>query len=220
MRFLILFLIVCVAIRAEDKGAISVNGTAKAEVQPDQVEWSFAIYAKAKTIEAAASEAQAAQDRMMSRLSDLKIPKDGLFAQGMSQGPVWRQDQGQRTPDGFFSRRSFKLSISDLALYESITTKFFLDSQIEVIRFNESSTKLVETERRLVVIALVDARERAEAIAAQLKVHLGHVRFVNSNIGNHAILNAPTLNVVLSNLPSLETLTVSADVSATFDIEQ
>jgi hypothetical protein len=220
MRILILILILCVAAKADDKGTISVNGAAKTQIQPDKAEWTFALAAKAKTIEEAASEAQVAQDRMVSRLSELKIPKDGLVSQGMSQGPVWRQDQDQRIPDGFFSRLSFKLSISDLALYETITTRFFLDNHIEVLRFDESSSKFAEAERKQVVLALADARERAEAIASQLKVHLGHVRFVNSNIVNPVNLNASIVSVFGTNLPSLEPLTVSANIFVTFDIEQ
>jgi uncharacterized protein YggE len=111
---------------AETGGTIFVVGESKTLITPDNAEWTFVIHAKGKTIEDAAMEAQAAQERMMARLDDLKIPRGALLAEGMSQGPSWRSDQGQRVPDGFFSRRSFKLSISNLELYGAITEKFLV----------------------------------------------------------------------------------------------
>src|SRR5271157_4135150 len=220
MRIVFLFLALCItSFAAETGGTIAVVGESKALVTPDYAEWTFVIHAKGKTIEDAALEAQAAQDRMMARLGDLKIPRDGLVTEGMSQGPSWRSDQGQRVPDGFFSRRSFKLSISNLELYGAITEKFFLDSHIEVLGVSYSSKDRAAAERAQILLALSDAKERAEAIATKINARLGRVLFVQAN-GPAQIFDMSKLNSEASNLPPLAPIVVSASVQVSYEIQQ
>lgn len=222
MRSLLLFLAACVTAYAANPRAIDVSGKSEGSVAPDTAVWRFDIYATANTVDMAAAEVQIARDRMMTRLAELKISPDSLASEGISQGALWRYDNGRRRSNGYFSEYFYKLTVNDVKQYEPITEKFFLDGKIQVNGVSLSSKNEREAYRAQIVRALVDARANAEVIAAQLNLQLGRVLEVHVNdfASGREMFGVGLRNAssVSSESPPLTSIPVSAMVQVEYEI--
>ena len=218
MRYLFIFLLACAVARASDGGQINVSGSAREVVPPDRATWRFTIYSTAPSVEAAAANARAAQDRLMGRMAQLQVPADTLVSEGMRQGALWRYDQGHRLPDGFFTELSYKLKLTDLKEYPVVSEKLFLDSLIEVQNVELTSTKKASAERDAIRSALVDAREKAETIAQEIHAKLGSVKDVSCQSDEPVVVRGMMMAAARASQPALEPIVVNARVSVTYRI--
>jgi uncharacterized protein YggE len=220
MRIAVLLLLAGSVCWAAEARTISVQGSASGSVPVDTVGWEFSIYTSADSIAAASAAADAARDRMQARLAALKIPPGALVSEGMSQGTVWIFAGSRRRPDGYYTQRSFRLTLHDLRLYPAVSEKLFVDSAIEVQRVSTSSTRQRDAERAQLVRALVDAKANAELIAGQLGLRLGAVRSVSCFPPEPEIPERVELGgfAVRSQAAPLEPVAVQATVTVVYDI--
>jgi uncharacterized protein YggE len=171
------FILLCVASRASAQipggRTISVNGNAEVRVAPDEVILSVGVETDAKDIAVARSDNDSRVKAIVQALRTQGVSADHVKTEFLDLQPRYRDYDARRDFLGYLARRSLVVTIRDVSKFESILSSVLAAgaNYVHGIEFRTTELRKHRDEARR--LALIAAREKAEAMAATMKVSLG-----------------------------------------------
>lgn len=179
-----------------DPGGISVAGTGTVTVTPDLAVLSIGVEAGGATVAEARQRAAAALDAVIASLKRNGVDEKDIKTQGLNIRPEY-SSRPTSTPViiGYVTTNSVSVKIRKLDNASKV-----LDDAVEaggdVTRVNGISFEVDKPERfqaEARELAMKDARDRAEALAANAGVKLGRPRSISESFGGPLPFGAPQM---------------------------
>ena len=167
----------CVTLTASAQSAaprtISVSGTAEMKVAPDEVILSVGVETDSKDITVARSANDARVKAISQAVESLGVPATLVKTDFLDLQPRYRNYPTREDFLGYFARRSIVITIRDVSKFESTLSAVLAAgaNYVHGIEFRTTELRKHRDEARR--LALIAAREKAEAMAATMKVSLG-----------------------------------------------
>ncbi len=172
--------------------AVSVAGSARLYVEPDEAGIVFTLYSKEKVLNDAKQKNDALLQRLQAILKDFSIEQNNFALHHSTVEPEYRYDRqtDKRIFDGHSIRQTIWVKITDISRYESFVTAL-LNAGIDRIDHTEFSNSQAAAHRekartKAVQAAIQKASALCAAAAGHKPVTLGRVleiREVNINSG-------------------------------------
>ncbi len=160
--------------------SIRVTGEATLAVKPDQAQIDIGVVTQASTAQTAASENAQSLDAVLAELRRALTSGADIRTSGYSLNPNYRypKDGGTPTITGYTASNTIQLKINDLSLVgKAIDTATGSGAnKIQRLAFTLKDERAAQAEA--LKEASVKAREKAEAVAAALRVKIGRILFV------------------------------------------
>ncbi len=152
--------------------AISVTGTARIYVEPDEVSISMTLHSKDAVLMKAKKKNDALLQKFQAILKDFNIEKKNLALNHSTVQPEYRYNRDdERILTGYTIRQNISVKIKDLTKYEPFVTAL-LNAGIDRIhetRFSNSQLKKHREEARKKAVAA--AIEKARLLCTAAEVH-------------------------------------------------
>ena len=229
MTFLIVMAI-CATTFAEEihPPTISVSGEGVVEATPDRAKISVAVVTRAKNpSEVQNSNARAAAS-VINSIVALGVERKNISTGNYSFNPIYRHtDNGKRILDGYEATNSVTIIVDDLNLVGKIidTALSHGANHVDGLEFGLRNKNSYRDEA--LRLAVLDAKRKAEIVAAALGKSIVGVRNVNVNSSSIAApRNMKMARAVMEDSNAFETpiesgtLTCSASVHVEFEISQ
>ena len=163
----------------EQKNAITVSGTAKLEVEPDQVE----IYVKIETFDEKAENAKnenaKVADRVIKALKRQGIKDDDIETTSFFLNPKYRYDRNKNENilQGYTLTNVLKVTTKDVDDAGKIIDTAVDNGAngIDRVSFGLSKEKQKEVSGEALIRAAEVAKDKAESLASSLGINLGEV---------------------------------------------
>jgi uncharacterized protein YggE len=171
------FILLCVTSSASAQvpggRTISVNGNAEVRIAPDEVILSVGVETDSKDIAVARSENDSRVKAIVEALRRQGVSADHVKTEFLDLQPRYRDYEVRRDFLGYFARRSLVVTIRDVSTFESMLSSVLGAgaNYVHGIEFRTTELRKHRDEARR--LALVAAREKAQAMAATMKVSLG-----------------------------------------------
>ncbi len=160
--------------------SIRVTGEATLSVKPDQAQIDIGVVTQALTAQTAASENAQRLDAVLTELRHALASGADIQTAGYSVNPNYRypKEGGTPTITGYTATNTIQLKINDLSLVgKAIDTATRSGAnKIQRLTFTLKDERAAQAEA--LKEASIKAREKAEAIAAALRVKIGRILFV------------------------------------------
>src|SRR5262245_54793278 len=174
----VMAVLACAAsVRAQESNlpAIVTTGQALVRRAPDVAFVGVSVETRAKTSRDAQSANSETANAVLKRISDLGIPKDALKTTSLRVEQEFDYNNGRRTPRGYVARNTVEVRVDDVTKAGEVADAAVQAgaTSIEGIRFDLKDR--ANAEREALRLAVVDARGRAEAIAAGAGRNLGNI---------------------------------------------
>jgi uncharacterized protein YggE len=177
---------------AANQATISVSGSGEVAAQPDQAIVFVSVTATAENASAAASQVAANVSALRTALDDSNLTSDvrttdysirQQTAQDQFPGPPGQGDQQTVT---YVARQSFAVTVRNVTESGSVIDVAVAAGATDVrgIQFTLSEERRRELRAEAIQRAVVDARFRAEAVAAATNLTLGSIQSVSVGGGN------------------------------------
>ena len=156
-------------VQAEETAFIDVSGTGEIQVMPDYVELKITISATEPEVVVAKDKVDEAFDFLSQTAKKNGIDKKDIESAYITNHPVWNYSRdNKRQLTGYAVNRPVTVTIRDLSHYSAFLENILVDSRYQIsntqLKFYDKET-LASKARRL---ALLNAREKAEDMAAVL----------------------------------------------------
>lgn len=162
--------------------SIRVSGTASVPVVPDKARLDLSVVHRNVELSVARDATARGTRRFLDLARRLGVPENKLRTSGLSIQPEyrWKPETNEQVFTGYLVQRRIEVELTDLdRLGELIEGAIDLGiNQVSPPRLE--SSRRAEHERRALSEAALDARAKAEAIAATLGVRLGPLRSMNT----------------------------------------
>jgi len=157
---------VAVFAHQSEVATIVTTGEAVVRRSPDVAMLGVAVESRARTSREAQSGAADLANAVLKRLADLGIPKDALKTTGLRVEQEFDYANGRRTQRGYVARNSLEVRIDDITKTGDISDAVVQSgaTSVEGVRFDLKDRN--GAEREALRLAVIDARARAEAVAA------------------------------------------------------
>jgi|SRR5690554_243286 len=225
---LILTVITTAAMQAQDKTIqpqISVSGEGKVKVIPDQAMISIAVETKGKESSKVKTENDRIIDKALKYLKSTKIEQKDIKTERVSLSP--RHDYNKKE-DYYVANQTINIFLRDLSQYETVMDGLIKAgvNRINYVTFQSSQLEKLKSEAR--VLAVKDAKRKAEDFAGALGQKVGKAIIISDN--SQPIYNPPIYrNMMMADAKlegemASETLAVgemevNTNVSITFVLE-
>ena len=168
---------------ADDAYVVTVDGHASVDVDPDIAFLSMGVEARAKDVGTAAASVAERVDRVLAFTRGLGIEDRHVSTAAASVQPEFDyRNSANRPPGGgplligYVVRREITIRLEDIGLIGEVT-EGVLDAGVNSLsNASFDTTRRGELEREAMGKAVVDARRRAEALAAADGVRVGRAR--------------------------------------------
>jgi uncharacterized protein len=194
-RLSYLFLVAFVAgqqVWADDpRPSISVSGTAKVLVTPDQAAIAASVTSRFATLDEAVTDNQKLVEQLRNYLRDAGIEAKHVQTSQISIQPLWPETDRRHAastdfedllkksqPIGYEATRSFQITIVDLTKFEQIYAGLLKSGVNSVGNVTFTSSKLREHRDTARLQAVRAAREKATAMAQELGAKLLTVKLI------------------------------------------
>ena len=152
---------------------ISVNGTAEIRVPPNEVILTVGVETDSTEI----ARARAENDRRVKAISEAAreqgVAAEHVKTEFLDIQPRYRDEYTRREFLGYFARRSLVITLRDVSKFEPLLSSVLSAGANYVHGIDFRTTDLRKHRDQARALALVAAREKAEAMAEALKVNLG-----------------------------------------------
>jgi uncharacterized protein YggE len=153
---------------------VTAYGTATIQVTPDQMKWRLLV----RNMDLGSAR-QAAEDHakrvgaVIEFLKDNRIEEKTIQTSGMRLGETWKHEYGERVLEGYTASTDVTFVLNDFDRYTDLWLGLAELPAVSVqgIELDHSDRISFQNEAR--VDAVLAAREKAEAMAAALGVHIG-----------------------------------------------
>ena len=171
------FVALCVASAASAQipaaRTISVNGNAEVRVAPDEVILTIGVETDSKDITGARSENDSRVKAIAQALRTQGVSADHVKTEFLDLQPRYRDYDTRRDFLGYFARRSLVITIRDVSKFESVLSSVLGAGANYVHGIDFRTTELRKHRDEARRLALGAARQKAEAMAATMRVTLG-----------------------------------------------
>ncbi len=99
---------------------ITVTGTAKKMVAPDQMAWSISVLNKGVVLKDVAGEHADLVSDAIQFLKDMKIEKDHIQTSKMQFNENWEYKKNTRVKEGYFAYTGISFKLTDIDTYNQI----------------------------------------------------------------------------------------------------
>lgn len=163
-------------IQAKER-SISSRGIGEVRIRPDAVRFTIAVITDGSERTAALEDNEKATQEALALLKKYEIA-DADVEPGQPS-----QEEGVREPVRYFVRQSIKVILRDLTRFESLSTEILQGRvyQISEVRFLISD--LAPYKEQALDLAVSDARNKAEIMAAEIGRELGEVFTIYEEYG-------------------------------------
>lgn len=163
-------------VQAEETAFIDVTGSGEIQVMPDYVELKITISATEPEVAIAKDKVDEAFDFLSQTAKKSGIDKKDIESAYITNRPVWSHNRdNKRQITGYAVNRPVTVTIRDLSHYSAFLENILVDERYQIsnthLKFNDKET-LAKKARRL---ALLNAREKAEDMAAVLGQNISGV---------------------------------------------
>lgn len=164
-------------------GQISVTGTAAVRVAPDEVFLTLGVESRDKSLQATTRDNS---ERIAKALAVIKrhgVPEKSVQLNYIQVEPDFDTDVSRITPVAYRARKSIGIKITKLESFEPLLTDLFAVgvNQVENIEFRNSDLRKHRDRAR--ELAVTAAREKADALTAQLGVKRGRAVRISEDSG-------------------------------------
>jgi uncharacterized protein len=152
---------------------ISVSGNAEIRVAPDEVILSVGVETDSKDIAVARSENDTRVKAITQAVRTQGVAAEHVKTDFLDLQPHYREYENRREFLGYFARRSLVITIRDVSMFEPIMSAVLAAGANYVHGIDFRTTELRKHRDEVRRLALIAAREKAEAMAAAMKVSVG-----------------------------------------------
>jgi uncharacterized protein YggE len=224
---LIMTVISTLALQAQDKTIqpqITVSGVGKIKVIPDEAVLSIAVETKGEQSEKVKKENDVIVDRVLKYLKSTKIAPKDIKTERVSLYPNYDYNKKKNY---MMANQTITITLRDLSSYDVLMDELVKAgvNRINGVTFQSSQMEKLQSDAR--VLAVADAKKKAQDFAGALGQKVGAAILVNDN--SQPVYNPPLYrNMVMAEAKlasdSQETLAVgeieiNTDVNITFVLE-
>ena len=216
----------------ESPRTITTSGEALIYVQPDEVIFNFGIEVRGTDLSKAAAANEEIAGKLVAAVKKLGIDEKHIQTDQLQIGVVYR-NHNDLTIDGYNVQRSYCVRLKDPKKFQTLVETVLKNGANRVGGFEFRTTELRKHRDKARGLAILAAKEKAVALAGELKCQPGTPRTINEtsggywyggglnfgNISQNASQSAPSDGEVQGSdqLP-LGQITVRANVTVTFDL--
>lgn len=157
---------------SEDRGRLTVVGSGKLNVAPDQAILQIGVVTEAKDVETAQSQNAVLSKNVLSALYKIGISKDDIQTISYTIQPVYEFTEGASVLTGYRVQHIFEVTVKDLKnlgpVYEAVIAAGV--NVAENIRFDVSNREVLYQEA--LQIAMKNATEKAMKLGYQIGVNV------------------------------------------------
>lgn len=170
-----------VAMQAQDKTIqpqISVSGEGKVKVIPDQAMISIAVESKGKESSKVKAENDRIIDKALKYLKTTKIDQKDIKTERVS---LYSRHDYNKKEDYYVANQTINIFLRDLSQYETVMDGLMKAgvNQINSVTFQSSQLEKLKSEAR--ILAVKDAKQKAEDFATALGQKVGKAIIVSDN---------------------------------------
>ena len=184
MCFLVLAMTFYSSVMAEEINIpyIEVFGTAITEIIPDKMIWRLNASNNALELDKAASDHSLIVKKVLGYLKEMNIPQDNIQTSRMNFGENWVYRNNSRIKEGYKANTFISFTVEDLNIYDEIWMGLSKISGISVESISYDSSKRIETQNSTRKKALLNAKEKAEALADTISAKLGETLIIEEDL--------------------------------------
>jgi len=223
--------------QSQEPPQISVSGSAEVKVAPDEIYLRLGVETRDEALEVAKKQNDERVSRALAFLKSKGIADKDVQTDFINIEPTY-SDYSSRRVEVFVVRKSIEVRLTDIKGFEAILTGL-LNSGVNNVHGMELRTSQLRKHRDAArAMAIRAAREKADALAAELGVKRGKVYSVNANewggwwssgggwsarnanlVAQNAVQNTGTPAETAEGTLSVGQISVSASVQVSFLIE-
>lgn len=162
---------------------INVSGTADVKVAPDQVDIRVGVETRNENLNEATTTRDERVKRALQFLKSAGVPDKDIQTDFISVMPEYNDhtDSWRTKPAVYIVRESIEINLTNIANFETIMTGLLTNGvdQVHGIEFRTSQLRKYRDEAR--AKAIQAAREKADALCAELGVKRGKPLNINAN---------------------------------------
>lgn len=158
---------------AEEPPKITVQGEAEIRVTPDEVALTFGVETFHEDLEAAKTDNDAVMARLLEAAADQGVAKKDIATDYLSLEPRIRNDNGFHQLMGYQVRRTVVITLKETKKFEDLLAAALKAGVNFVHGVDFRTTELRRHRDRARDLAVVAAREKAEAMAGSLDRSIG-----------------------------------------------
>ena len=224
--------------RTSEPGLVTVRGDADVRVVPDQVVLTLGIETQDADLTRAKSRNDEVAARLMTLAEDYGIPARNVQTDYISVSPVYEDQYSARSRlVGYIVQKMLVVTLGDITRFEDLLGDALLAGANHVHGVQFRTTELREHRDAARALAIQAAREKAQALTAELGLNVGEPRTITEeysgwwswydswwgsrwggSMSQNVIQEAGSASYAPDSALAPGQITVNARVSATFEI--
>jgi len=154
---------------------VSVVGSATEEIVPDKMLWHLFVSNKDMELLKASTDHRTSVNRVLTILKKVNIPEDKIQTTRMSYGENLVRKGNNYVKEGYIASTTIIFTLENFSNYNQLWTDLAKVPGVSIKAVNYDSSKREETVKNVRAKALLNAREKAKAMANTLSAKLGDV---------------------------------------------
>lgn len=222
---------------SEATPTINVSGSAEVKVAPDEIHLNVGVETRHQRLEEAKKENDSKVAAALAFLKSNGIEDKNVQTDFINVQPMYEYNSSSTAPEIFIVRKSLAITLKQIGNFERVLTGLLASGVTHVHGIELHNTELRKHRDAARALAVVAAREKADALAKELGVKRGKVRAINANewggwmdgagywggrygqVANQNVIQNAGGSAEPSNTLSLGQISVSASVNVSFAIE-
>lgn len=147
---------------------VTVYGTARTEVTPDEMIWALRVENKGAVLEEVANEHAKHTEALLTFLKAGKVDEKTLQTSRMEFGQNWEYRSNTRIREGYFAATAVTFKIKDFGRYENLWLGLAKMPVVSVESVSYDHSKRIEFRNETRQKAVLAAREKAVTLAKTL----------------------------------------------------
>lgn len=164
---------------------ISVNGIGEVKVQPDEVVIALGVETREKTLEQARKQTDSKAAAIISYLRKQGVDAKDIQTSYVNLQPIYSSGEyGKAGPDFYMAQKTMTIVIKKINKFDELLSGLYDNgvNRIDDISFRVSDIDKLRMEARKKAVA--DARQKANALTAELGAKVGKVYSINEYTSN------------------------------------
>jgi uncharacterized protein len=178
---LALFVVPCAYSQALSPPQISVSGSAEVKVAPDEIYLSASVETRHETMEEAKRQNDERVARALAFIKRSGVPDKDVQTDFLSIAPTYDHDSSRIKSMFYVVRKSIQVRFADIKGFEGFLTGLLTSGVTTVDGIDFRTTQMRKHRDTARAMAIRAAREKADAMAAELGVKRGKVYNVTAN---------------------------------------
>lgn len=172
---LLLLLPVNIAYGAFDTPHVQVFGVAEKELSPDEIRWNLAVRTEGVTAKEVSDKHIEEVSDALKLLYELGQNKDSVTTTNMQLKEHWVYKNNNRQKQGYFATTSIRFTSDDFTTYVAYWTRLAALNSVSISGVNFTVSNRSEIEDDVKVLAIVEAKKKAQRFVKPLDAELGPV---------------------------------------------